>query len=454
VGMNRNTVIVDGTKPGHHRACSGAAKWQRIGATGRDGILVDAVSGVTIDNLTVCNYLTAPGSGEGGNEIWWNGGDGTGTRNLGAFSGQYLSATSSYWESGKPQGEYGIFVSNTTGPGRIAHTYASNMADSDYYVGACPDCNTVITDAHGQYSALGYSGTNSGGNLVIKNSEFDHNKTGVTTNSQNNDDAPSPQDGICPDNGYGPTGTHSCWMFANNYVHDNNNANVPSSGSAAFGPPGGGLVISGGRTDTVINNRFSRNGSWAVLVAPYLDTGTPPPIAHCEGGVDNYLGLGCFYGPWANEIEQNFFKDNGGFGNPTNGDLADLSELHDPGNCFHGNFDFAGITSAPDAIQTTHGTCGVPNAGEAVLGSPLSDQVLCATELLGPCDPSVGHYPRGGNVVMPALAPQPTMPDPCVDVPANAWCPGGPPGGDHGDGHGDGHHGSFGCGREGDDRRR
>ena len=93
---------------------------------------------------------------------------------------QYLSATSSYWESGKPQGEYGIFVSNTTGPGRIAHTYASNMADSGYYVGACPDCNTVLDDAHAQYYALGYSGTNSGGHLIIKNSEFDQNKTGVT----------------------------------------------------------------------------------------------------------------------------------------------------------------------------------------------------------------------------------------------------------------------------------
>ena len=353
-GLDRNGVVVDGTS-GSTRCSTHPA--DQAGA-GRNGIEVFEADGVHIDNLTVCNYLSGNG---GGNEIWWNGGDGTGTQNLGAFGGQYLSATSSYWESGKPQGEYGIFVSNTTGPGRIAHTYASNMADSGYYVGACPDCNTVLADAHAQYNALGYSGTNSGGHLIIKNSEFDHNKTGVTTNSQNNDDAPSPQDGICPDNGFGPTGTHSCWMFTHNYVHDNNNANVPGSGTAELGPPGGGLVISGGRTDTVINNRFSRNGSWAVLVAPYLDTGTPPPIAHCDGGVDNYLGLGCFYGPWANEIANNTFKDNGGFGNPTNGDLADLSELHDPGNCFHDNVDPAGITSAPADIQTTHGTCGIPN---------------------------------------------------------------------------------------------
>jgi len=426
-GLDRNGVVVDGTA-GPSRCSSAPADQQ---GAGRNGIEVFEADGVMIDNLTVCNYLRG---GHGGNEIWWNGGDGTGTRNLGRFGGSYLSATSSYFESGQPAGEYGIFVSNTTGPGRIAHTYASNMADSDYYVGACPDCNTVIDDAHAQYSALGYSGTNSGGHLVIKNSEFDRNKTGVSTNSQNNDDAPSPQDGMCPDGETGPTGTQSCWLFTHNFVHDNNNANVPGSGSAEFGPPGTGIVISGGRNNTVKGNVFVRNGSWAVLVVPYLDTGTPPPVAHCDGGIENWNNLGCYYGVWGNEVAGNFFAANGAFANPTNGDIGDLSDLHDPGNCYHGNFDPHGITSAPDAIQTTHGQCGVPNAGEDVLNSPLSTQVLCATELLGPCDPSTGYYPRGDNVVMPPLAPQRTMPDPCANVPANPWCPF-----DHGGGYGPGY---------------
>jgi len=33
---------------------------------------------------------------------------------------------------------------------------------------------------------------------VIENSEFVNNEEGVATQSQNNDDAPPPQDGICP----------------------------------------------------------------------------------------------------------------------------------------------------------------------------------------------------------------------------------------------------------------
>jgi hypothetical protein len=420
-GLDRNTVVVDGTRTGAPQ-CSSDAGDQ--GDKGRNGIEVFEANGVTIENLTACNFLNGGG---GGNEIWWNGGDGSGTQNLSSFGGAYLSATSTYWQSDhSPRAEYGIFVSNTTGPGTIAHTYASNMADSDYYVGACPDCNTILDDAHGQYSALGYSGTNSGGHLIVRNSEFDQNNTGFSTNSQNNDDAPSPQDGVCPNNGTGPTGSHSCWLFTNNFVHDNNNANVPRSGSAALGPPGVGIVISGGRTDTVMNNRFENNGSWAVLVVPFIDTGTPPPIAHCDGGVDDFLGLGCYYGDWGNEVAHNTFLHNGFFGNPTNGDLADLSDVHDPGNCWHDNTDPGGVTSAPANIQATHAMCGIPNGGEAVLGSDLSNQVICASELFGPCDPSVGNYPRTTSVVMPPLTAQPTMPDPCAGVPANAWCPGGP----------------------------
>jgi hypothetical protein len=416
-GLDRNGVVIDGTNPGAPR-CSNVANDQD--PSGRSGIEVFEADGVSIDNLTVCNYMTGPNGG--GNEIWWNGGDGTGQQHLGRFAGAYLSATSTYWENGKPHAEYGIFASNVTGPGRISYTYASNMADAGYYVGACPDCNTVIDHAHAQYSALGYSGTNSGGHLVIETSEFDHNKTGLSTNSQNNDDAPSPQDGACPTK-HVEKHVRSCWRFVRNFVHDNNNANVPGSGTAELGPPGTGIVIAGGRYDTVKDNLFTNNGSWAVLVVPYLDTDTPPPIAHCDGGIANWNGLGCYYADWGNAILGNRFANNGDFANPTNGDLADLSDVHDPGNCWRGNHDPAGVTSAPVDLQATHRRCGAENGGEAVLGSDLSNQVLCATELLGPCDPSVGHYPRGGTVVMSALAAQTTMPDPCRGVPSNPWCP-------------------------------
>lgn len=434
-GMDRNGVIIDGTKPGAP-ACSAAPDDQDFGPAnadgkhvGRNGVVVWKADGSQIENLTACNFLrdgSAYGTGGGGNQIWWNGGDGSGTIAMHDYNGSYLSTTSSF-ASDLGDGSYGIFVSNASGPGVIAHTYGSNMSDSSYYIGACADCNVTLDDAHAQYSALGYSGTNSGGHLIVQNSEFDNNKTGFSTNSQNNDDAPSPQDGACPAGGTGPTGSHSCWIFQNNYVHDNNNPNVPGHGSANLGPPGTGMVIAGGRNDTVINNRFENNSSWAVLLVPFPDTNeNPPPIANCAGGDPNgipSLGVkGCYFADWGIEIAKNTFKGNGSYGNATNGDIGNLSDQHDPGNCFHDNANPAGLTTSPADLQTTAGTCGKAGAG-AGLTSDLSAQVICATEAFGKCNSTPGmSYPRVTKLELPSLKPQVTMPDPCAGVPTNPWC--------------------------------
>jgi Periplasmic copper-binding protein (NosD) len=433
-GMDRNAVVLDGTKPGAPM-CSAAVGDQDFGAAnadgkkvGRHGLVVYKADESQIENLTACNFLrysAADGTGQGGNQIWWNGGDGSGKTAMGSYAGSYLTATSTFADQ-TADGSYGIFVSNASGPGIVAHTYASNMSDSSYYIGACPDCNATLDDAHAQGSALGYSGTNSGGHLIVENSEFDNNKTGFSTNSQNNDDAPSPQDGACPNNGIGPTGTHSCWIFQHNYVHDNNNANVPGHGSASLGPPGTGLVISGGRNDTVINNRFENNGSWGILTVPFPDTGTPPAIADCAGGDPNgipALGIkGCYFGDWGNEIANNTFSKNGSFGNVTNGDIGNIADPHTPGNCFHGNTDPAKLTTAPANLQQVNGTCGSANEG-ATLTSDLSIQVICATEAFGACPAAPGkQYPRLTALALLPLQPQPTMPDPCLGVPSNPWC--------------------------------
>jgi hypothetical protein len=438
-GMDRNQVVVDGTKPGAPK-CSSSPADQDLGPldssskpSGRNGVEAREVDRVTIDNLTACNFLT--GDAGGGNGIWWNGGDGTGQVHMADYSGSYLSATTTYYEAGHPEGEYGIFVSNASGPGVIAHTYGSNMADAGYYIGACPDCNMVLDDAHAEGNALGYSGTNSGGRLTIQNSEFDDNKTGLSTNSQNNDDAPSPQDGVCPAGVTGPTGSDACWILKDSSIHDNNNANVPGSGTAELGPPGTGVVISGGRRDIVKGNTFTNNGSWALLVVPYIDTGTPPPIAHCNGGIDNWMGTGwCFYATWGNQLLDNTFSHNGSFANPTNGDLGDISDPQPtlPGNCWNGNTDAGGLTEWPANLQATNGTCGQVNQGgepvdigNATNPDSLTGQVICASELFGPCDPSFGSYPRSTDVTLLPLATQASMPDPCAGVPVNPWCPSG-----------------------------
>ena len=430
-GMDRNTVVVDGTKPGTPKCSATRADQNFGGAGGRSGIVIDKVDGTYVENLTVCNFL-----GEG-NQIWWNGGDGSGKVGMGTYWGNYLTATTTYWKSGDPAGTYGIFVSNAKGPGSISRTYASNMNDSSYYIGACPDCNTVLDHPWAEHSALGYSGTNSGGHLVIQNGEWDDNQSGIVSNSQNNDDAPSPQDGACP------TGTGSCEIWRGNYVHDNNNPNVPQdTGAASAGPVGTGMVIAGGRNDTVVNNRIAHNNAWGILTTPYPDTEVPPAAIgqHCQGGAPNFdlsaIGgqtgtVPCYFSDWGNEIAHNSFTNNGGFGNVTNGDIADLSMIPPenpaaPGNCWHDNTNTGGSLSQwPATLQATQGTCGAPIYPDSVSTAVLTAQVACDSGLLFSCPSSaVAKYPATTTVtVKPLPAHLVAMPDPCAGVPVNPWCP-------------------------------
>ena len=104
-------------------------------------------------DLTVCNFLSGqPGSG---NQIWWNGGYGTAQDHLHSYYGSYLSATTTYFQENDPaQASYGIFASHASGPGLIDYSYASNMNDSGFYIGACPDCNATLDHVHGENGPL------------------------------------------------------------------------------------------------------------------------------------------------------------------------------------------------------------------------------------------------------------------------------------------------------------
>ena len=428
--MSRSGVVVDGTLPGSSR-CSPKPAAQDFGAVkegkpqGRNGIVVFKASGVSVENLTACNFLG--GSGWTGNAIWWNGGNGSGQIGMGAFRGAYLNATSTYFEGNETAAAYGIFASNSRGPGLWSHDYASNFNDSGFYEGACQQvCNLTMQRSWAQFSALGYSGTNSGGTLIVKESEFDHNQDGFDTNSQNNNDAPSPQNGSCPNGETSPiTHTQSCWVFMDNYVHDNNNPDVPGAGAAGASPVGTGISISGGRFDTVMDNRIVHNGSWGLLLVPFPDTGAPPPIAHCQGGVETgSLGYGCLYDDWGNRIFSNKFSGNGFFGNPTNGDIGQITFFGgNPVNCFSQNKLPDGFS--PATLLTVGATCGkVASSGE--INQPLLEQVECNTRILSskPCPPG-SSYPRLSKVTMHALpkaSQVPSMPNPCAGVPDNPWC--------------------------------
>jgi hypothetical protein len=309
------------------------------------------------------------------------------------------------------------------------------MSDSGYYFGACPDCHSTITHGHAENNDLGYSGSNSGGHLTIERSEFDNNEEGVATQSQNNDDAPSPQDGECPkgaSNPKAPAGaqrTDVCWVMTHNKLVNNNNGATPTSGGAP-GLVGTGMTIAGGRHDLVIDNTFSGNKAWGIALLPYPATETPPPQVteedRCRGGIGSGSGetYVCYYDDYASEIAGNTFADNGGFGNPTNGDIGEVSNPQTDGNCWHDNVESGGGTpsSYPPAIQSTHGTCGQPNSGEPVT-SVFGAEATCDSQLLTECPELPGStYPRSSEVKLMPLPAQRSLRNPCTGVPANPWC--------------------------------
>ena len=443
-GLNRNSVVVDGTKPGAPQCSSNAAD-QDLGASnsasvplGRNGIDIWA-NGDSVDNLTVCNFqLSEDGggnqAGNGGNEIWWDGGAGTGKIGLNGYEGGYLTATDTFngaVSGGSAFGSYGIFSSGSQGPGVWNQTYANNFADSGMYIGACQQaCDAWVNNSWMENNALGYSGTNSGGTLVIEHSQFDNNMDGLDTNTQSAGDPPPPQNGACPSGGIsGFTGTHSCWVFMDNYSHDNNNVRVPGAGLSGE-PPGTGMTVSGATNDTVLNNTFANNNAWGTLFVPYPDS-DPGPTGLCANSGGQVVSGLCIYDPKGDALLNNTYSGNGGYGNATNGDFGQITFFGaEPQNCYGGNTAPAGST--PSNLQQTQpaGTCGAITSA-ANTGGDLLTQVLCATGFAASFGVSCTGitYPKPTTPPIMTTAPTnlPTMPNPCQGVPANAWCVGGKP---------------------------
>ena len=215
-GWTATTVIVDGTKAGAPGAAAPIPADQNFGPPartarrdGRNGIVVWKANDVSIENLTVCNFLG--GVGDAGNEIWWNGGaDTREDRPARATPGSYLTATSTYFGGeATRRAVRDLLVQRRRARARgTSSTPATSTTPACTSARAARSCDVTIDHAWMEYSALGYSGTNSGGAIVIENSQFDNNKDGVDTNTQIDGDPPAPQNGACPDNGIEPDHPH------------------------------------------------------------------------------------------------------------------------------------------------------------------------------------------------------------------------------------------------------
>jgi Protein of unknown function (DUF1565) len=398
-GMDRNKVIVDGK---HSVA---------------NGIEIKEADEVWVENLTVRNFEFGNGCAveECGNDIWWNGGAGSGTIGAHGWFGSYLTAYTTGLHGG-----YGEFAGNEQ-DGTLENVYASGFADSGFYIGACRDCKATVNNAVMEDNALGYSGSNSSGHLVIENSVFKHNLVGIAPNSENPGDGPPPLDGACssfkntsPTPTFATTQIKRCEILRNNLVEENGNFTVPTNGSTEISIWGTGIELPGDYAVLVENNTIKNNPNDGVLGFEYPNPFEPPAYAKT-----------IFFQLSGDRISNNTFENNGSNlpSSPFAGDVALMSDFADlfgaapestsVNNCASGNA-FAD-TTFPANIE---GTWGCQHKT-----TPKPGGAGAAAEYLLERQGEIKAIKETQTKEQPAPPAQPTMPNPCEGIPKNPLCP-------------------------------
>ncbi|WP_255149890.1 right-handed parallel beta-helix repeat-containing protein [Halorarius halobius] len=215
-GTDRNEVVLDG-------------EFKR-----QDGVFA-TVDDVVVENMTARHYVR--------NGFFWS--------SVSGWRGSYLTAYNNRL--------YGIYNIDSM-HGRYDNSYASGHTDSGFYIGQCKPCHAIIEDVRSENNAIGYSGTNAGGYLTVRDSEWRHNMAGIVPNSLDSEADP-PQDSA---------------RIENNLVESNNNANAPDEafGYAAFGT---GINVAGGINNEVVGNEVRDHDNFGLVAVPMIDENVYPP---------------------------------------------------------------------------------------------------------------------------------------------------------------------------------
>ncbi|MGH7498363.1 MAG: right-handed parallel beta-helix repeat-containing protein, partial [Gemmatimonadales bacterium] len=209
-GADRNETIVDG-------------EYVR-----GNGIAVLA-DGVALENLTARNAVL--------NGFYWTG--------ITGFRGSYLTAYNN--------GDYGIYAFDAT-DGLLEHSYASGSPDSGFYIGECYPCHIVIRDVIAEHNAIGYSGTNSGGDLYVVSSIWRHNRSGLVPASLDLELNPPERETV----------------IAANLVIGNSDRSAPAAPLPAIAF-GNGILIGGGVGNIVERNLIADHEQHGILITPMVD---------------------------------------------------------------------------------------------------------------------------------------------------------------------------------------
>jgi hypothetical protein len=322
-GENRNTVVFDG---------------EDVRANAID---VEA-DGVTLENMSAHNFTA--------NGFYWDGVEG--------FAGRYLTV----WNVGL----YGIYAISSRG-GIMEESYVSGAADAAFYIGECNPCDATIRNVTATLSAVGYSGTNAGGNLVVEDSRWLLNSVGILPNSFEVGLEPPPQRGA---------------IFRRNEVVGSGTVVTPRT-TPLGGYHGVGIGIAGGQENLVEANEVRGSTRYGIAVFTAIDRTTS-------------------WAPARNQVVGNHVSDSG---------KADLALAGNTGlqNCFENN---DSTTSAPIGLDGGCAPAGTTDPGVE------ADLVKAPPQLLEglPVPPSYTEMAAPGD--------QPTMPLEPIDQPSPPSSPG------------------------------
>ena len=273
-------------------------------------------------------------------------------------------------------------------------------------------------------NALGYSGTNSGGSVVIEHSQFDNNEDGVDTNTQIDGDPPrTPERSSARGRAISPiTHTHSC-RASSATTSMTTTTRIPRGRECAGPGLRQGMTVSGARNAHRHGQPFRRQRRMGDPVRP-----APRQWQAVRGQIvqrrpaESRTALGCIYDPEGTPCWTTPIVHDGYFGNPSKATSGRSSSARDSPRT-------ASPATSPRraALRQTSNRSSPPAAPSRRAantgGSPLT-QVLCDT---GFGRPAGANYPSPRRSLIANRLPSnlPTMPNPCLGVPVNAWCPAG-----------------------------
>lgn len=345
-GASRDKVVIDG-------------RLQQA-----NGVVVSA-PGVAVENLTVENNTqngvlvtgsAAAVAGLPGRSGGYDTGDEPVTF-LKSFLVSYVTATRN--------GLYGIYAFSAQ-DGVIEHSYASGGADSGIYVGQCKPCRIVVRDNVAELNAVGYEGTNAGGDMYVVGNRLVGNRVGLTTDSDH-------QEKLLPQRGA---------VVAGNLIADNQQTRTPEQADGGWGI---GIGVDGGSGNQFVRNRITGNTDAGLVVTATADI--PPD---------------------GNRIADNIFAANGvdvGWTFPT--------ATRGQGNCLQGNT----LRATVPARLAATASCPVPTKSPTPSGTwarPAAPAGIAFTDVAAPGrQPQFPNATTTGATAVPAV---PALPD-IADVP-------------------------------------